>query len=143
MRVVAFGPALTAVDAADGGVDANGFPMTSCFVEELPSEITLPVVIAVAALAGGEYAPVCHLMASSPSGEQIATMRFGWQWDDDPDLPVKYRAFVQYLPVRIETPGVYTLSLGDTAEADQAPYTYPLAVFEADNPFLAPRDTAV
>ena len=54
-RVVAFAPSLVAVEAEDGGLNAYGFPMTSCYVEEMPAEITNPVVIAVCGLAGEEY----------------------------------------------------------------------------------------
>ena len=37
MRVVAFAPALTVTEDEAGGVSATGFPMTSCFVSELPT----------------------------------------------------------------------------------------------------------
>ena len=47
MRVVAFAPALSANEEDAGGVSIKGFPMTSCYVSEFPSQITVPVVVAV------------------------------------------------------------------------------------------------
>ena len=139
MRVVAFAPSLVAVEAEDGGLNANGFPMTSCYVEEMPAEITIPVVIAVCGLAGEECDAVRYLIATSPQGEKISTMQFGWQWQDDPELPVEYQVFVQRLPVQINQPGIYTLGLYQTAEGGDTPHSFPLPIFEANDPFLAPR----
>ena len=47
MRVVTMAPALSAIEEEAGGLSLQGFPMTSCFVDELPLEITIPVVVAV------------------------------------------------------------------------------------------------
>ena len=141
MRVVAFGPALNAVEAQDGGIDAMGFPLTSGIVEALPTEITIPVVIGMCALAGEDYTMERYLVALSPQGERVSTMQFGWQWDDNPGLIVKYRAFVQYLPIWVETPGIYTLGIyvSPDGDPDSAEAGYPLPIFEQNNPFLAPR----
>ena len=143
MRIVAFGPSLQAAEAPDGGIDALGFPMTSCFVEELPAEITVPVVIAACALNGENYHVERYLAALSPQGDRISAMQFSWQWDDDADIGMKYRAFVQYLPIWVETPGVYTLGLFDSPDADLASVEagYPLAIFQQNNPFLVPLTT--
>ena len=139
MRVLAFAPALRAVDAPGGGVDAAGFPMTSCVVEALPAEITIQVVISVATRRGEDSRSVRFLTVTAPDGGRVATMQFGWRWDDDPDIGVKFRAFVQYLPVWVDTPGVYTLGLTDEAEGGVVEASYPLPIFQANNPFLVPR----
>jgi hypothetical protein len=58
MRVVAFAPSLSAVEEDAGGVNIKGFPMTSCYVDNFPAQITVPMVIAVCALGGADYDPV-------------------------------------------------------------------------------------
>ena len=44
MRVIAFAASLSAIDEDAGGVTAKGFPMTSCYVENFPAQITHPHV---------------------------------------------------------------------------------------------------
>lgn len=134
MRVVAFAPSLTADEARDGGVNMRGFPMTSAFVDVFPVEITVPVVIAVAGLAGEEYNPQLYLGVNSPQGTRVSTMQFGWQWDDIEDIPVKFRSFVQYLPMYLEGEGVYTFGLYDGPDATETEHTFPLAIFRNPNP---------
>lgn len=129
MRVVAFAPSLLAEEAQDGGVNMRGFPMTSAFVDLFPVEITVPIVLGVCALSGAEYNPTQYIAVTSPTGERVSTMQFGWQWDDVPGLPVKYRAFVQYLPLHLESAGVYTIGLYDTPECDASEHTFPFPVF--------------
>ena len=58
MRVVAFAPSLSAVEEDAGGVNIKGFPMTSCYVNSFPAQITVPMVVAVTALGGTDYDPV-------------------------------------------------------------------------------------
>ncbi len=58
MRVVAFAPSLSAEEDAAGGVNLTGFPMTSCYVNNFPAQITVPMVVAVCALGGADYDPV-------------------------------------------------------------------------------------
>ena len=52
MRVVAFAPSLSAVEEDAGGVNIKGFPMTGCYVNSFPAQITVPMVVAVTALGG-------------------------------------------------------------------------------------------
>ena len=132
MRTVAFGPALTAVEDEDGGVTANGFPMTSCNVGELPTEITVPVVVAVCALSGGEYDPVRYIVATAPTGERSSAMEFRWHWDDIPEIPVKFRIFVQYLPMRIASTGIYTIGLYESLDSTETDTQFPLPVHTYD-----------
>lgn len=128
MRVVTMAPALSATEEESGGLSLRGFPMTSCFVDVLPVEITIPVVVTVCALDGDEYTPALYLIASSPTGDRVSTMEFRWAWPDSEDLGVKYRAFVQYLPLYLETEGTYLLSLHDTPDGGPTDYTFPLPV---------------
>lgn len=134
MRVVAFAPSLTAEDAPDGGINMRGFPMTSAFVDVLPVDITVCVVIAVVGLAGEEYSPQLYLGVNSPTGERLVTMQFGWQWDDIEDVPVKFRSFVQYLPIQVQSEGVHTFGLYDGPDATETEHTFPLSIFRNPNP---------
>ncbi|MGV1005061.1 MAG: hypothetical protein ACOYEV_09925 [Candidatus Nanopelagicales bacterium] len=134
MRVLAFAPSLTAEEAIDGGLNMRGFPMTSAFVDVLPVEITVSVVIAVATLAGIENNPALYLGVNSPQGRRLVTMQMAWQWDDVPDVLVKFRSFLQYLPIHVETEGVYTLGLYDDPDATESEHTFPLAIFRNPNP---------
>ena len=54
MRVVGFAPSLSAVAEDAGGVTVKGFPMTSCYVNNFPAQITVPMVVAMTALGGTE-----------------------------------------------------------------------------------------
>lgn len=134
MRVLAFAPSLVAEEAEDGGVNMRGFPMTSAFVDVMPVDITVSVVIAVAALAGQEYNPALYLGVNSPMGERLSTMQMNWQWDDVPDVLVKFRSFLQYLPMRVEMEGVYTLGLYDSPDDRETEHTFPLAIYKNPNP---------
>ena len=132
MRVVAFAPALTVTEDEAGGVSATGFPMTSCFVSELPTDITVPMVIAVCALSGGEYDAVQYLIATGPDGERVSAMDFRWNFEDVDDIPVKFRVFVQYLPLRISTTGIHTIGLSDNLGATATEVQFPLPVHTYD-----------
>ena len=50
MRVVSFAPSLNAVEEDAGGIAVKGFPMTSCYVNNFPAQITVPMVVAVTTL---------------------------------------------------------------------------------------------
>jgi len=132
VRVVTFAPALKVTDEEGGGVNATGFPMTNCFVSELPMSITVPMVIAVCALSGGEYDAVQYLIATAPNGERAAAMEFRWQWDDVDETPVKFRVFAQYLPLNIASTGIYTIGLYDSLDARETDIQFPLPVHTYD-----------
>ena len=132
MRVVAFAPALTVTEEEAGGVSATGFPMTNCFVSELPTSITVPMVIGVCALSGGEYDAVQYLIATAPDGERVSAMEFRWHWDDIDDTPVKFRVFAQYLPLTITSTGVYTIGLYDSLDTTETDIQFPLPVHTYD-----------
>lgn len=138
MRVVAFAPALSATEEAAGGVAIKGFPMTSCYVNNFPAQITVPLVVAMTALGGTEYDPVKFIVATAPNGERVGSLEFGWHWDDNPPTPVKFRVFTQYLPMRVTEAGVYTLGLYDSLDDSASEYLFPLPVLKT-NPLLQGR----
>ena len=62
-------------------------------------------------------------------------MEFAWEWPDNPPQPVKFRVFAQYLPIRVESAGVYTLGLYDSIDATESEHLFPLPVLKS-NPLL-------
>jgi hypothetical protein len=138
MRVVAFAPALSATEEDAGGVAVKGFPMTSCYVNNFPAQITVPIVVAVTALGGTDYDPVKVIVATSPEGERVGSLEFSWHWNDNPPTPVKFRVFTQYLPMRVEEAGVYTLGLYNSLEETESEHLFPLPVLKM-NPLLQSR----
>jgi len=138
MRVVAFAPSLSAVEEADGGIAVKGFPMTACYVNNFPAQITVPMVVAVTALGGTDYDPVKVIIANSPDGERVGSLEFSWHWDDNPPTPVKFRVFTQYVPMRVKEAGVYTLGLYDSLDDTHSEYLFPLPVLKS-NPLIRTR----
>ncbi len=131
MHVVAFAAARKAVLEEAGGVTAEGFPMTSCYVESLPSQITVPLVLAVHAQGGSDYEPPRRfIVAKSPEGERVGLLEFAWQWPDNPPgLPVKFRVFAHHLPITVYSAGVYSVGLySDPPDGAQAEFEFPLPV---------------
>ena len=120
MRVVTFAPTLSATEETVGGVNIKGFPMTSCYVNGFPAQVTIPMLVAVCALSGADYDPVKYIVATAPDGERVGSLEFGWHWHDNPPTPVKFRVFTQYLPIRATSPGVYTIGLYDSLDAAEA-----------------------
>lgn len=136
MRVVAFAPSLSAVSQDSGGVTAEGFPMTSCYVDSFPTQITVPIVVAVCSAGGVDYDPRKCIIATSPADERVGALEFAWHWHDNPPVPVKFRVFAQYLPMRVPSAGVYTLGLYDTLDDTESEHLFPLPVFQR-NPLTA------
>jgi hypothetical protein len=136
VRIVTFAPSLTAVEEEAGGLALRGFPMTSGFVDIFPAEITVNIVVAVCTLNGDEYDPVRYIVATSPTGERLSTMQFGWRWDDNPDAPVKFRVFAQQLPIVIGSEGTYTLALCEDPDSGVTVADFPLQIFR--NPMAPP-----
>jgi len=128
VRVVAFAPAFSAVEEENGGLSVRGFPMTRAFVDIFPVEITVPVIIALWADGGAEYDVTKYIAVKSGEGRRLATMQFSWHWDDNAEVPVKYRAFVQNLPLRIDSEGTLTIGLYDSAEATDSEHVFHLPV---------------
>ena len=135
MRVVAFAPALSANEEDAGGVSIKGFPMTSCYVNNFPAQVTVPMVVGVCALGGEDYDPVKVIIATSPDGERVGSLEFRWHWHDNPPTPIKYRVFAQYLPMRTPVAGVYTIGLYDSLESTTSDILFPLPVLRS-NPLI-------
>lgn len=133
MRVVAFAPALVATEDEGGGVSAGGFPMTTCYVDVFPAEITISVVLGLCALAGEEYDPVRYLIVKGPDGERASAMQFGWHWEDNPETAVKFRVFLQQLPISLTSPGIYNIGLYAHLDAARPEQTFPLQVSLSPN----------
>ncbi|MEI6254443.1 MAG: hypothetical protein WCP30_16730 [Mycobacteriaceae bacterium] len=138
MRVVVFAPALSATEEEAGGVTVKGFPMTSCFVNNFPAQITVPIVVAMTALGGTDYDPAKVIVATSPSGDRVGSLEFGWHWPDNPPTPVKFRVFTQYLPIRVDEAGVYTLGLYDSLDDTETDCLFPFPILRP-NPLLQSR----
>ena len=132
MRVLAFAPALGVTEDEGGGVSAHGFTMTSGFVSEVPTVITISMILAVCALSGDDYDPVQYIVATSPTGERAGAVEFSWHWDDNPETPVKFRAFVQNLPLQITATGVYSIGLYDSLDATSTDIEFPLPIYTYD-----------
>ncbi|GJF10855.1 hypothetical protein NGTWS0302_27320 [Mycolicibacterium cyprinidarum] len=130
MRVVAFAPSLRAVSLDSGGVSTEGFPMTSCYVDSFPAQITIPIVLAVCSAEGSAYNPQKYIVATSSDNERVGALEFSWQWPDNPPVPVKFRVFAQYLPVTVPSAGVLTLGLYDSLEETESEHLYPLPVLK-------------
>lgn len=135
MRVVAFAPSLSAVSLDAGGITAEGFPMTSCYVDRFPTQITIPIVVAVCTNGGADYEARKYIVATSPEDERVGSLEFGWQWPDNPPSAVKFRVFAQHLPMRVQSAGTYTLGLYDSLEATYTEHLFPLPVFKR-NPLI-------
>lgn len=138
MRVVTFAPSRSAVEDSAGGVSAQGFPMTSCYVDSLPAQISLPMVVAVCAEGGTEYNPRLYIVATSPEGERVGAVELGWDWPDNPPVPVKYRVLAQHLPMRVPSTGMYTVGLYDSPDATSTDTLFPLPVRKT-NPLTGQR----
>jgi hypothetical protein len=130
MQVIAFGPSLSAVQEETGGVTTAGFPMTSCYVDGFPNQITIPVVLAVVTQGGGDYDMRRFVVATAPDGERVGGLEFAWHWPDEPAQPVKFRVFAQYLPMRVTSAGIYTLGLYETAHGTEGDHLFPLAILQ-------------
>lgn len=140
MRVVTFAPSLSAVSLDSGGLTAEGFPMTSCYVDSFPAQVTIPIVVAVCTAGGSDYNPRKYIVATSPDDERVGALEFAWHWPDNPPVPVKFRVFAQHLPITVPSAGVYTLGLYDSLEATESEHLFPLPVLRR-NPLTtsAPR----
>jgi hypothetical protein len=111
MEVQAFAASRKAILEEAGGVTADGFPMTSCLVETIPTQITIPLVLAVHTRGGSDYDMHRFIIATSPDGQRVGLLEFGWGWPDEPGQPVKFRVFAQQLLVGVYSAGLHHIGL--------------------------------
>ena len=130
MQVTAFGPALSAVQEQTGGITATGFPMTSCYVDVFPGQISIPIVLAVTTQGGTDYDVRRFAVATAPDGERVGALEFAWHWPDDPPHPVKFRVFAQHLPMQVTQAGIYTLGLYETVDGTDGENLFPLSILK-------------
>ena len=132
MHVLAFAPSLRATLNGRGGVDAEGFPMTSAHVAAFPGKITIPLVLAVYSHSGVDYEPRQFIIARSAEGEVLGSLEATWFWPDIPGSPVKFWVFAPYLEMLVPAPGVYGVGLYDQPDATVTDHVFPLPVIAAD-----------
>lgn len=137
MRVAAFAPSRKAVIEDAGGVTAEGFPMTSCYVDSFPAQITVPLIIAVYTQGGTDYEPRRYIIATSPKGDRVSSLEFAWNWPDNPGSPFKFRVFAQHLPLTVQSAGVYTIGLYESRDQADTDHVFPLPVHKL-NPLMPP-----
>lgn len=111
MQIDVFAASRSAVLMEAGGVNAEGFPMTSCYVDTFPTQITIPLVLAVHTSGGADYDMRRFIIATSPQGERVGLLEFGWGWPDEPGQPVKFRVFAQQLLMGVYSAGVHQIAL--------------------------------
>ncbi|AQT78961.1 hypothetical protein B1R94_06300 [Mycolicibacterium litorale] len=128
MQVFAFAASRTASLEEVGGVNAGGFPMTSCYVENIPAQISVPLVLAVHTPGGSDYQVRRYIIAKSPAGERVGMIEVGWDWPDEPGFPVKFRVFAPPLPMTVYSPGVYTIGLYEHPDSEEPEFSFPLPV---------------
>jgi hypothetical protein len=136
MEVHAFAAARRAVLEEAGGVTAEGFPMTSCWVDSFPAQITVPLVLAVHAAGGSDYNMRRFIVAKSPAEERVGLLEFAWEWPDNPGSPVKFRVFAHYLPMSLYSGGLYSIGLYENPNGEPE-FEFPLPV-QRLNPLTGP-----
>ncbi|PND55695.1 hypothetical protein CRM90_20795 [Mycobacterium sp. ENV421] len=130
MQVITFAAAREASLEETGGVIAEGFPMTSCFVGNFPAQITISVILAVYTSGGSEYEPCRYIVAKSPSGERVGSLKSTWNWPDKPGSPFKFRVFAHRLPISVPSSGVYTIGLYEDPDGIESEAAFPLPVLK-------------
>jgi hypothetical protein len=138
MHVVAFAPAFRAMEAKNGGVETDGFPMTSAHVDAFPKQITVPMVLALYTEGGTDYDPRVYIMANTPDGERLAVLECTWHWPDKPGAPVKFWVLTRHLSFVAQSGGVHSIGLYDRLDATEPIHLFPLPVARL-NPLLPPR----
>ena len=137
MQVVAFAASFSVVLQDEGGVRAEGFPMTGTYVDHFPDRITLPLVLAIYARGGSDYDPRQFIVATSPAGERLSVLECSWHWPDKPGIPIKYWVLAPNLTFVVQSPGVYSVGLYDTPDATKTDHQFLLPVLKV-NPLLPP-----
>ncbi len=139
MHIIAFAPSTRLAMNEGGGVNADGFPMTSAHVDGFPQQITISLVIAAYTQEGSDYDPSLYIVATSPEGDRISTMECAWHWPDTPGEPVKYQVLTRFLQLELRSAGIYTIGLYDDPLATESNHLFPLPVVLRGPQLSAPR----
>jgi hypothetical protein len=112
--VVQIAALLVAGDAKlddDGAINAWRIPTTSFEVDQIPLEVTIPLILVVHAQAGRDYDPQLFIVCKDPAGNRQGSIESSWHWPDDEDRPSKYRCFTHPFPFVISAEGEYTIGV--------------------------------
>ena len=93
----------------EGAIQATRIPTTCFEVNQIPLEVTIPLVIVVHAEAGRDYEPQLYVVCKDPTGQRTGSSESSWHWPDDEDKPSKYRCFTYPFTFLISTEGQYTI----------------------------------
>lgn len=92
-------------------IDATRIPTTNYEIDQIPMWLTVPIVLAVHAPAGGDYDPQIYVVCKDADGEKRGTVRSMWDWPDEDGKSSKYRCFAPQLSFAIESEGEYTIGV--------------------------------
>ncbi|OBA83375.1 hypothetical protein A9W99_08660 [Mycobacterium sp. 1164966.3] len=95
----------------DGALNAWRIPTTSFEVEQIPLEVTIPLVLVVHAQAGRDYDPQLFIVCKDPAGKRQGSIESSWHWPDDNDHASKYRCFTHPLRFLVTAAGEYTVGV--------------------------------
>jgi hypothetical protein len=93
----------------DGAINATRIPTTCFEVNQIPLEVTIPLVVVVHAGAGGDYDPQMFVVCKDPDGQRSGSVESTWHWPDDDDKHSKYRCFSHPFSFVISAEGEYTI----------------------------------
>ncbi|OBF80682.1 hypothetical protein A5791_07540 [Mycobacterium sp. 852002-51163_SCH5372311] len=118
----------------DGALNAWRIPTTSFEVEQIPLEVTIPLVLVVHAQAGRDYDPLLFIVCKDPAGKRQGSIESSWHWPDDDGHPSKYRCFTHPFPFVVSREGEYTIGVyydsnGIAEMATPIPLSIKLATF--------------
>lgn len=93
----------------DGAINARRIPTTSFEVDQIPLDVTIPLILVVHAQAGTDYDPQLFVVCKDPDGTRQGSIESSWHWPDDEDKSSKYRCFTHPLRFTVSAEGEYTI----------------------------------
>lgn len=131
MHIVTFAPTARAREDDNGGLRAEGFPLTSFQVKSFPQRITIPLILAAYTESGTDYDPRVYIGVQSPAGERLSVSECTWHWPDARGVPVKHWVLAWNLVVPLQSPGTHRIGLFDSEHASVAMQYFPLPVAQS------------
>ncbi len=101
----------------NGAIDSTCVPMTSYEIDQIPSGMTVLIVVVVHTPAGKDYDAKLYVVCKDPAGERRGTIESIWHWPDDGNKSSKYRCFIHSLSFEAAAEGEYTIGVYDDWEA--------------------------